>query len=52
MRRGGITVACNWGDEAAHLPVTAAPVAMSSAAPAWTETGVLLPADAVLVTRV
>jgi maltooligosyltrehalose trehalohydrolase len=51
MRRGGITVACNWGDEAAQLPVTEATVAMSSTAPAWTETGVLLPPDAVLVTR-
>ncbi len=52
MSRAGITVACNWGDASAELPVPRAAEVMSSATAAWTETGVVLTPDAVLVTRV
>jgi maltooligosyltrehalose trehalohydrolase len=51
MGHAGITVACNWGDDAADVPVPQATVLMSNSSPAWTPTGLLLPPDAVLVAR-
>ncbi len=51
MRHAGVTVACNWGDDAAELPVSRATVLMSSSEPSWTHNGLLLPPDAVLVAR-
>jgi maltooligosyltrehalose trehalohydrolase len=51
LRRTGLCVACNWGDGPAEVTVPEAIVVMASVPPAWTETGLLLPPDSVVVTR-
>jgi maltooligosyltrehalose trehalohydrolase len=51
MRRAGITVACNWGDDDAVLRVTATTVVMSNVAHEQTEAGLRVPADGVVVLR-
>ncbi len=51
MRRAALTVACNWGDGPAHLHVRESAVVMTNVAPSWTERGLLLEPDAVVVTR-
>ncbi|HSP64600.1 MAG TPA: malto-oligosyltrehalose trehalohydrolase [Candidatus Deferrimicrobium sp.] len=51
MRRPGVTVACNWGDTAIELPVRQDTEVMANVTPQWTATGLLLPAEAVVVTR-
>jgi maltooligosyltrehalose trehalohydrolase len=51
MRRAGVTVACNWGDGDAVLPVPAGTVAMSNVAHTRAPGGLLVPADGVVVLR-
>ncbi len=51
MRRGDLSVACNWGDAGAELPLGPATVVMANVAPAWGESGLLLAPDGVAVTR-
>ena len=51
LRRHGLTVACNWGDTAAELPVRAAPEVLANVTPSWSEDGLMLAPDGVVVTR-
>jgi len=51
MHRAGITVACNWGDTPVELPVDKATELMANVTPLWTDAGLVLPADGVVVTR-
>jgi maltooligosyltrehalose trehalohydrolase len=51
MRRAGLCLACNWGEVAVELSVRETTVVMANIAPAWTETGLLLAPDGVVVTR-
>ncbi len=51
MRRHGVTVACNWGETAAELPVRAATELLANVRPSWSEDGLTLAPDGVVVTR-
>jgi maltooligosyltrehalose trehalohydrolase len=51
MRRPGLTVACNWGDHPVEVAVPRAVDLLANVTPTWTESGLVLPADAVVVTR-
>jgi maltooligosyltrehalose trehalohydrolase len=51
LRRAGITVACNWGEREACLPVRLTTVVMSNVNPESTPAGLLLPPDGVAVLR-
>jgi maltooligosyltrehalose trehalohydrolase len=51
MSRPAVTVACNWGDGAAELPVTASEVVLSNCLVVPSATGTLVPPDGVVVVR-
>ncbi len=51
MRRPGVTVACNWGDDSVELRLPRATELMANLTPGWTASGLVLPPDGVVVTR-
>jgi maltooligosyltrehalose trehalohydrolase len=51
MSRPAVTVACNWGDGVAELPVAASEAVLSNCLVVPSATGTLVPADGVVVVR-